>query len=108
MPCMHITINVIEACIPDYLTAKEIRMATQDNEHLVMVSEDVLFSWPLVKAEIQKELHPYLSFKAEISIIDGIAMKGRRIIVPEALHDKALKTATPKSHGNREDKAAGM
>ena len=33
----------------------------------------------------------HTGYRAEIAIIDGTAMKGRRIIVPEILQDKSLK-----------------
>ena len=36
----------------------------------------------LVQAEIQEELQLYLSFRDEISSIDWIALRGKRIILP--------------------------
>ena len=44
------------------------------------------------KAGIQKELQPYCSFRDEITIIDGIAMRGRKIIMPAILEENT-KTA---------------
>ena len=58
--------------------------------HLGMLSELALHCWPSKKAEVQKDLQPYWSFKDEIPIIDGIAVKGRRTIVPSALQGEAL------------------
>ena len=56
-----------------------------------MLSDLVLHSWPLTKVEVQQELQPNWSFRDEIAIIEGIVMKGRRIIVPAVLQDKVLK-----------------
>ena len=42
--------------IPDHLTAKEIRIATLDDEHSDLLSEYVFCSWSSLKAEVQKEL----------------------------------------------------
>ena len=51
----------------------------------------MLHDWPVTKAEVQKELEPYLSFRDEIAVIDRTAMKGIRMIVLVSLQDKALK-----------------
>ena len=75
--------------IPYSMTAEEIRLAAKDDKPLCMLSENVLPGWPSTKTEVQKE--PYWSFRDEIVIIDGIAMKDRRIIVPTSLQRKAIK-----------------
>ena len=66
-------------------------MITLDSEHQDILSEQVLHSWSSSKADAQKELQWYWSFRHEIMIIDGIVMKGRRIIILASLPDKALK-----------------
>ena len=65
------------------MTAEEIRVAILDDEHLGILSEHVLYNWSSTKAEVQKELQPYWSFRDESIIIDRITMKGRRKTVPE-------------------------
>ena len=52
-----------------------------DDKHIDMLSKFVLSSWQLTKAEVQKDLQPYLSFSDEIPIIDGIAVEDRTIIL---------------------------
>ena len=49
-----------------------------------------LHGWLSTKAEVQKDLQSYWSFRDEIVIIDEISMKGRRIIVPASLQNKIL------------------
>ena len=56
-----------------------------------MLSELILHRWTLTKAEVWKDMQPYWSFRYEIAIIEGITMKGRRIIMPAVLQDKAQK-----------------
>ena len=41
-------------------------------------------------AEVQKDLQPDWSFRDKIVFTDGIVMKGKRIIVPGSLQNKAL------------------
>ena len=92
IPGMFITINVMALCtdILDCVRAKEIRLATLDNKHMCLLSEYVLHGWPSTNVEVQKELQPYWSFRNEIAVIDGIVMKGIRIIVPTSPQNKAL------------------
>ena len=61
------------------------KKATLDNDIIVMLSELIFYSWPLTKVEVQKDLQLYWSFRDEITVIDGISMKGRRIRIPRAL-----------------------
>ena len=42
------------------------------------------------KLEVQKELKPYWLFRDQITVIDWIAIKGRRKILPISLQDKAI------------------
>ena len=75
IPSMYMTINAVESCmeIPDCMTVEETTVASQDDEHLGILLEHVLHSWPPTEAKVQKELQMYWSFKDEITIIDGIA-----------------------------------
>ena len=72
IPRMGININVIETytSIPECMTAEEIQLATMDDEHIGMLSNYTLHGWPTTKAEFQKEVKLYLSFRDEIVIID--------------------------------------
>ena len=48
----------------------------------------ILHSWTSKKAEVQKELQPYWSFRDDILVIDRTAMNDRRMIVSTAQQDK--------------------
>ena len=89
---MITAINALGSCIDiqDSMTAEETRLVTIDYKHLNMLSEYVLCGWPPMRAEVQKELHAYWSFKDKIAIIDIIVMKGKRIIMPESVQGKVL------------------
>ena len=101
---MSLSIHAIELCkdIPDCMTVEEIKLATLDDEHLAMLSEYVLCGWPVTKAELQMKLQPFRSLGHEIVIIDRIAVKGRRILVPASLH-KVMKPAAHESYGHRKN-----
>ena len=67
------------------MMAEEIRSVTVDNEVLIMLSYYILLSCQLIRAGVQKGPQPYWSFRDEISIIDGIKVKGKRIVIPSSL-----------------------
>ena len=60
--------------IPDWMTTEEIGVATLDNEHLGILSEHVLCCWPSTKAEVQKDLQLYWSFRHDIAIITQVEL----------------------------------
>ena len=45
--------------------------------------------WP-GKAHIPDSLTPYLSVSGEITVVDGLLMRGGRIIIPSTLHSSIL------------------
>ena len=73
------------------MTTEEMRIVTLEDENLSALAELVLHVCPSTKAEIHNELQPYWSFREEKAIIDGIAIKGRMIIIHALLQDKALR-----------------
>ena len=75
----------------DCITAAEIKIATLEDEYLSAFVELELHSWPSTKAKVHKELQPYWLFRDEISVMDGILIKGRIITIPTSLQDKELK-----------------
>ena len=83
---MYITINAIESYpdIPGCMTAEEIREVTLQYEHLSNLAKFIICIWPSTKTEGLKELQPYWSSLDEIAVIDGIAIAGRRTIIPIA------------------------
>ena len=64
--------------ILDWMTAEETRIATLYDKHSDILSGNVLCSWPLTKAEEQKDLQLYWLFIDVIAIIDASAMKDKK------------------------------
>ena len=64
------------------MLAEDNRHATLDSDNIGTLSTYVIQGWVLIKAEVMKEAQQHLSSRDEVAFIDGIVMKGRRIIMP--------------------------
>ena len=82
--------NTIDTCMdmPDCMIAEEMRSVTMDDDYLSRLSEYLFHSWASKRPEVQKDLHPYWSFRDEIVIIDDTAIKGKRKIMPVSLQER--------------------
>ena len=89
---MSLNINAIETCHrhPRIYVGKKIAYVTLEDDHICALSAYVIHGWPSTGAKVMKELHSYWYFRKEVAVIDGIVMKGRRIIAPASLHKRAL------------------
>ncbi|XP_063953999.1 uncharacterized protein K02A2.6-like [Lytechinus pictus] len=46
--------------------------------------------WPERMKDLPSQLRPYWSFRDELSVEDGIIMKGPRVVVPKSMHEYVL------------------
>ena len=58
------------------------RQSTVKDDTLALLKHTVQHGWPQTITELPPELHPYWTFREEISIEDGILLKEERIIIP--------------------------
>lgn len=59
----------------------------------------VLQGWPTNRKDLDSELTPYWNFRDEISIVEGLLLKGNRIITPEQLRPVKNPTQQPPGTG---------
>ena len=70
---------------------QEIRQATQADDELVLLKHTIMMGWPNNIKEIPQVLHPYWTFHEELTIKDGLILKGTQIIIPNTKHEAILK-----------------
>ena len=63
-----------------------LRIATQEDDKLATTQ-----GWPCTIKEVPSEVQPYWTFREELTIEDGLILKGTRIIIPDQKREAILK-----------------
>ena len=88
---------------------QEIWQATQANDELALLKHTIMTGWPTNIKEIPQVLHPYWPFCEELTIEDGLILKGTWIVIlnkkQEAIlkqiHDSHLRLTKCKLHAKQ-------
>ena len=67
---------------------QEIWQATQADDELALLKHTIMLGWP---NNIREVLHPYRTFHQELTIEDGLILKGTQIVIPNKKHETILK-----------------
>ena len=78
-----------------YLNASEDRCIslakeTEKDETLTTLKNMVLKGWPDRRDECPEILKPYWTYRDELSVLDGLVLKGTRIIIPNSCREDVL------------------
>ena len=68
-----------------------IGLATQADDNLVILKYIIQQGWPKTIKEVPKEIQKYWTFREELTIEDGLILKGMRIIIPNKKREEILK-----------------
>ena len=68
----------------------EIRMETSKDRTLQALCEIISLGWPDNRAHCPAHLMHFWNFRDELSVEDGLVLKGQRNILPKSLHAAAL------------------
>ena len=60
------------------------------DEILVALKNVIIKGWPQMRSECPLQLRDFWSYRDELSILDGLVLKGTRINIPNACHDEVL------------------
>ena len=79
-----LNINVFPPNVPDK-RLEEIRNAMEKDECMVELINNIRNGWPGTKSEVAESQRPYYDYRDELSIENGIVLKGEAILVPKSL-----------------------
>ena len=60
----------------------QMRIATQEDDELALLKHIITHGWPSTIREVPIEMQPYWTFREELTVEDGIVLKGAQIVVP--------------------------
>ena len=61
---------------------QQLRVVTQANDELAILKHTIMQGWPKNIKQVPPELQPYWTFREELTIEDGLILKGTRIVIP--------------------------
>ncbi len=64
---------------------EEIRNATSNDPDLSQLKNAIMKGWPNSKDELSEVLIPYFTYRDELTVQDGIVLRGERVIIPLSL-----------------------
>ena len=64
----------------------ELQTATESDPLLQRLNHTIMNGWPERLAQVSPELKHYFSFREELTVDDGLIMKGSKVVIPESLH----------------------
>lgn len=63
---------------------------TKADKTLADLQHYIMYGWPEAMQDLPVHLHPYWCFRDELVILDGLVMKGNRVIVPQVMRADTL------------------
>ena len=82
--------------VPDH-QLKELQKETACDPTLQVLKTVILNGFPDLKEETPTVIHPYVSIRDELSVVDGIVFKGLKCVIPQSLRPK-IKSKLHESH----------
>ena len=68
-----------------------IRLATQADDYLAILKHIIQQGWPKTVKEVPQEIQKYWTFHEELTIKDGLILKGMHIVIPDKMREDILK-----------------
>ena len=73
------------------MRVSQIREETDKDTTLSVLRKIIMHGWPEKRSNCPASLHAYWSYRDELTVADGLILKGMRIVIPESLQPDVLK-----------------
>ena len=71
-------------------TVQSLQQATDEDPILQEVKKHILTGWPDRRDQVEPILHHFYHHRMQLSIVDGIVMKGLRTVIPLSMQEQVL------------------
>ena len=61
---------------------QQLRLSTQTDDELAILKHTIMQGWPKSIKQVPPVLQPFWTFREELTVEDGLILKGTRIIIP--------------------------
>ena len=75
--------------LPD-VQLQKIKEATLEDTSLQQLSNIICSGWPARRTQVPSNLEMYWNFRDELSVADGIILKGEKLLIPTSLQKDML------------------
>ena len=72
-------------------TLNQLHRATQEDDELLLLKHMITNGWPNSIKEVPPEIQAYQTFHEELTIEDGLILKGTQIVIPKNKHKNILR-----------------
>jgi hypothetical protein len=70
---------------------EEIRLHTANDAQLCALEQTIQIGWPNMKKDCDLLVSPFWNYRDELTVVNGIIMKGEKIVIPRSLRSQMLK-----------------
>ena len=74
-----------------------VQRATEADSEMVLLKTVIQTGWPDTKEEVPVSIQGYFHFRDELSVQDGLVLKGERLVVPQSIREE-IKQKLHQSH----------
>ena len=91
IPGLEVSVHEVYQCVNASATRiNQVRAETDKDTCLATLKDVIAQGWPSTRDECPAHIHPYWTFRDELSVEDGVILKGTRLVIPKSLQPEVL------------------
>jgi len=84
-------VNMVKSALPvSSRKMQELKEHTAQDEQLSMLMQVIESGWPVYKAQCQADVRDFWNCREDLSVVDGLIMKGHKLVIPKSLRSNML------------------
>ena len=91
VPSLNVTIHEVGVFSnTDNTSMQSIQQETQNDAELQTLLQYIMKGFSMMKDECHDVIKPYFNYREELTVVDGLVLKGQRIVIPSKLRQSCL------------------